>query len=93
MEPELQDGASTSTSSTELHVSNYGASTSISMITACTANSNSSLSTIGYGQDEGCLVDLDFDDGNSITGKGNQISSNSVLLMDDKLSELPFCIK
>ena len=75
-----------STSSTELHVSNDGTSTS--MITACTANSNSSLSTIGYGEDEGCLIDLDFDDDNSITGKGK--SSNGVLLTDNKLSELPF---
>ena len=69
LEPELQDGASTSTSSTELHVSNDCASTSTSTITACTANSNLSSSTIGYSEDEGCLIDLDFDDGNSITEK------------------------
>ena len=86
----MQDSSSTSTSSTELHVSNDGASTSTSMITACTANSNLSLSTIGYGEDEGCLIDLDFDYGNSITGQGKEKSSNGVLLMDDKLSELPF---
>ena len=65
LEPELQDGAGTSTSCTELHVCNDGASTSTSMITACTANS--SLCTIGYSDSEGCLIDLDSVDGNSNT--------------------------
>ena len=78
LEPELQDGASTSTSSTELYVSNDGASTSTSTITACTANS--SLSTIGYSDGEVCLIDLDFGDGNSNTEKGKGKSSNGVLI-------------
>ena len=78
----MQDNTSTSTSSTELYVSNDGASTSTSMITSCTANLNSSLSTIGYTEDE------DFDDLNSITGKGK--SSNGVLFMDNMLPNLPF---
>ena len=60
------------------------------MITACTASLNLSSTTIKYGEHEGCLLDLDFDDSNSITWKGNQKSSNGVLLMDDKLSKLAF---
>ena len=78
MEPELQDGTSTSTNSTELHVSNDSASTSTSMITACTVNL--SLSTMGYSDGESCLIDLDFGDGNTNTekGKGKGKSSSSV---------------
>ena len=34
-----------------------------SMISTCTTNSNSSLSTIGYTEVERCLIDLDFYDG------------------------------
>ena len=84
LEPVLQDGASTSTSSTELHVSNDGASTSTSTITSCTANS--SLSTTGYSEGEGFLIDLDFGDGNSITEKGKGKSSNGVLIRDELLN-------
>ena len=78
LEPELQDGASTSTSSTELHLSNDCASTSTSTITACTANS--SLRTIGYSDGEGFLIDLDFGDGNSHTEKGKGKSSNLLMI-------------
>ena len=87
LEPKLQDGTSTSTNSTELHVSNDGASTSTSMITVCTANSSSSI--IGYSDGESCLIDLDFGDGNSNTekgkGKGEGKSSNSVLIREELL--------
>ena len=83
LEHELQDGASTSTNRTELHVSNEGASTSTSMITQCTANS--SLSTIGYSDGESCLIDLDFGDGNTNTEKGKGESSNSVLIRAELL--------
>ena len=37
------------------------------MISTCTANSNLSSSTIGYTDNECCLIDLDFDDGNVLT--------------------------
>ena len=83
----MQDSASTSTSSTELQVSNDGASTSTSMITAHTANLSSS--TIGYSDGEGCLIDLDFGDGNSNTEKGKGKSSYDVLIRD-KLLNLNF---
>ena len=79
----MQDSASTSTSSTELHVCNDGASTSKSMITACTANLR--LSTIEYSDGEGCLIDLDFGDGNNNTEKGKGKSSNGVLVRDKLL--------
>ena len=81
MESELQDGASTSTSITELHVSNDGASTSTSTITAYTANLSSS--TIGYSDGEGCLIDLDFGDGNSNAEKGKGKSSNGVPIREE----------
>ena len=81
--PELQGGANTSTNSTELHVSNDSASTSTSMITACTANL--SLSTIGYSDGESCLIDIDFGDGNTNTEKGKGKSSNSVLIREELL--------
>ena len=77
----MQYGASTNR--TELHVSNDGASTSTCMITGCTANSSSS--TIGYSDGESCLIDLDFDDGNTNTEKGKRESSNSVLIGEDLL--------
>ena len=80
---ELQDGTSTSNNSTELDVSNGGASTSKSMISGCTANS--SLSTIGYSDGESCLVDLDFGHGNTNTEKGKGKSSNSVLIREELL--------
>ena len=85
LEHELQDGTSTSTNRTELHVSNDGASTGTSMITGCTANSSSS--TIGYSDGESCLIDLDFGDGNTNTekGKGKGKSSNSVLIREELL--------
>ena len=79
----MQYGASTSTNSTELHVSIDGASTSTSMITACTVNSSSS--TIGYSDGESCLIDLDFGDGNTNTVKGKGESSNSVLIREELL--------
>ena len=79
LEPELQDGTSISTNSTELHVSNDCASISTSMITACTANS----SLIGYSDGENCLINLNFGDGNTNTEKGK--SSNSVLIREELL--------
>ena len=66
-----------------MHVSNNGASTSTSMITGCTANSSSS--TIGYSDGESCLIDLDFDDGNTNAEKGKGESSNSVLIGEESL--------
>ena len=81
----MQDGTSTSNNRTELDVSNNRASTSTSMITGCTANSN--LSTIGYSDGESCLIDLYFGDGNTNTekGKGKGESSNSVLIKEKLL--------
>ena len=66
-----------------MHVSNDGASTSTSMIAACTANSSSS--TLGYSDGESCLIDLDFGDGNTNTEKGKGKSSNSVLIREELL--------
>ena len=43
-------------------ISNYRTS----MIHTCTANSNLSLSTIGYTEVEHCSIDLDFDDGDDV---------------------------
>ena len=43
-------------------ISSYRTST----ISTCTANSNSSLSTIGYTEGEHCLIDLNFDDGDDV---------------------------
>ena len=85
LEDELQDGASTSTNRTKLHVYNDGASSSTSMITGCTANS--SLSTVGYSDGESCLIDLDFGDGITNTEKGKREgeSSNSVLIREELL--------
>ena len=85
LKPELQDSTSTSTNRTELHVSSDGASTSTSMITACTANLSSS--TIGYSDGESCLIDLDFGDGNTNKEKGKWKgkSSNSVLIREELL--------
>ena len=87
LEHELQDGASTSTNRTELHVSNDCTSTSTSMITGCTG----CLSTMGYSDGESCLIDLDFGDGNTNTekGKGKGESSNIVLIRDE-LPDLNF---
>ena len=53
------------------------------MITACTANLSSS--TIGYSDGEGCLIDLDFGDGNSNTEKGKGKSSKGVLIREELL--------
>ena len=36
------------------------------MISTCTANLNSSLSTLGHTDVECCLIDLDFDDGDDV---------------------------
>ena len=85
LEHELQDGSSTSTNRTELHVSNDSASTSTSMITGCTANS--SLSTLEYSYGESCLIDVDFGDGNTNTEKGKRKgeSSNTVLIREELL--------
>ena len=85
LEHELQDGTSTSNNRTELDVSNGDASTSRSMITGCTTNSN--LSTIGYSDGEKCLIDLDFGHGNTNTekGKGKGKPSNSVLIREELL--------
>ena len=68
------------------------------MISTCTANSNSSSSTIGYTEVEHCLINIDFDDGDdvnsntltncSITEKGK--SSHGVLFTDDKLPNFTF---
>ena len=79
LEPELQDSAGTS--STELNVLNDGASTSTSTITACTANLSSS--TKAYSDGEGCLLDLDFGDGNTEKEKGK--SFNDVLIREELL--------
>ena len=64
LEHKLQDSASTSNNRTELDVSNYGASTSTSMITGCTANSSSS--TIGYSDGESCLRERERGISNSV---------------------------
>ena len=79
----MQDGAGVSTNNTKLHVSNDSASTSTSLITACTANL--SLSTIGYSDGESYLIDLDFGDGKTNTEKGKGKSSNSVLIREELL--------
>ena len=47
------------------------------MISTCTANSNSSSSTIGHTEVKHCLIDLDFDDGDDVNS--NTLTNHIVL--------------